>query len=114
MWGGDATPPEENADLPGFHPERVHLLLQGVYGDFPHCSDRSHLDWGIVTTLHGNVDGAGSLLSQRAGTPLPPELRGAASRLYFPWNGGGFLHGVGTPRDPSPLPTLFSQRRWAS
>ena len=29
-WGGDATPQEENADLPGFHPERMHLLLKGV------------------------------------------------------------------------------------
>ena len=29
--GGDATPPEENADLLGFTPERAHLLLQGVY-----------------------------------------------------------------------------------
>ena len=25
--GGDATPPEENAYLPGFAPERAHLLL---------------------------------------------------------------------------------------
>ena len=24
---GDVTPPEENADLPGFAPERAHLLL---------------------------------------------------------------------------------------
>ena len=29
--GGDVPPPEENADLPGFQPEREHLLLQGVY-----------------------------------------------------------------------------------
>ena len=46
--GGDVTPPEENADLPGFHPERAHLLLQGVYGDFLHQNDGSHLDGGIV------------------------------------------------------------------
>ena len=48
-WGGpvevtrvgeDATPPEENADLPGFHAERAHLFLQGVYGDFPHHNKR--------------------------------------------------------------------------
>ena len=39
--GGDATPPEENADLPGFTPERAHLLLQGVYGDFPHHRRRA-------------------------------------------------------------------------
>ena len=45
--GGDTTPPEENADLPGFHPERAHLLLQEVYGDFPHHNDGSHLDGGI-------------------------------------------------------------------
>ena len=45
--GGVLTLPEEDADLPGFHPERAHLLLQGVYGDFPHHNDRSHLDGGI-------------------------------------------------------------------
>ena len=46
--GGNATPPEENADLLGFVPERAHLLLQGVYGDFPYHSDGSHLDGGIA------------------------------------------------------------------
>ena len=40
-------PPEENVDLPGFHPERAHLLLQGVYGDFPYHNNGSHLDRGI-------------------------------------------------------------------
>ena len=30
--GGIVPFPEENADLPGFHQECVHLLLQGVYG----------------------------------------------------------------------------------
>ena len=45
--GGEATPPEENADLPGLTPERAHLLLQGVYGDFPHHNDGLHLDGGI-------------------------------------------------------------------
>ena len=47
-WGGDATPPEENADLLGFTPERAHLLLQGVYGEFPHHNNGSHLDGGIA------------------------------------------------------------------
>ena len=47
-WGGGATLPEENSDLPGFTPERAHLLLQGVYGDFPHHNDGSHLDGGIA------------------------------------------------------------------
>ena len=45
--GGHAIPPEENADLLGFTPEHAHLLLQGVYGDFLHHSDRLHLDRGI-------------------------------------------------------------------
>ena len=48
VWGGNSTPLEENADLPGFHPESAHLLLQGVYGYFPHHNDRSHLDGGIT------------------------------------------------------------------
>ena len=47
-WGGTPPPPEENADLLGFTPERAHLLLQGVYGDFPHHNNGSHLDEGIV------------------------------------------------------------------
>ena len=46
--GGDATPPEENADFPVFYPERAHLLLQGVYGDFLHHNDGLHLDGGIA------------------------------------------------------------------
>ena len=46
-WGGNSTPLEENADLPGFAPESAHLLLQGVYGDFLHHNDGLHLDGGI-------------------------------------------------------------------
>ena len=46
--GGNVPPPEENADLPGFQPESAHLLLQGVYRDFPHHNDRAHLDRGIM------------------------------------------------------------------
>ena len=45
--GGEATPQEENTYLSGFTPERVHLLLQGAYGEFLHQNDRSHLDGGI-------------------------------------------------------------------
>ena len=47
-WGGDATPPEEEVDLLGFTPERAHLLLQGVYGDFLHHNYGSHLEGGIA------------------------------------------------------------------
>ena len=39
---------EENADLPEFTPERAHLLLHGVYGDFPHHNNGSHLEGGVV------------------------------------------------------------------
>ena len=46
--GGDMPPPEEDANLPGFTPERAHLFFQGVYGDFPHHNDGSHLDGGIA------------------------------------------------------------------
>ena len=48
MWGGYANPPEENADLTGFTPERAHLLFQGVYGDFSHHNNGAHLDGGIT------------------------------------------------------------------
>ena len=34
--------------LPGFTLERAHLLLQGVYGDFPHHNDGSQLGEGIA------------------------------------------------------------------
>ena len=46
--GEDMPPLEENADLPGFTTERAHLLLHGVYGDFPHHNDGSHLNGGIA------------------------------------------------------------------
>ena len=46
--GGGLPTPEKNMDLPNFTPECVHLLLQGVYGDFPHHSDESQLDRGVA------------------------------------------------------------------
>ena len=47
-WGGTPPPSEENAHLPGFTPERAHLLLKGVYGDFPHHNNELHLEGGIA------------------------------------------------------------------
>ena len=38
--GRGATPLEENSDLQGSHPERTHLLMQGVYGYFLHHNDK--------------------------------------------------------------------------
>ena len=46
--GEDLSPPEENTDLPDFTPERTHLLLRGVYGDFPHYNNGLHLDGGVT------------------------------------------------------------------
>ena len=46
--GEDLTPPEENADLPDFTPESAHLLLQVVYGDYPHHNNGLYLDGGIA------------------------------------------------------------------
>ena len=45
-WG--VPPPEENADLPDFTLEHAHLLLQEVYGDYPHHNDGLHLDGGVA------------------------------------------------------------------
>ena len=45
--GVTCSPPDENADLSDFTPKRAHLLLQGVYGDFPHHNDGSYLDRGV-------------------------------------------------------------------
>ena len=41
------SPLEENADIPDFTTQRMHLLLQEVYGDFLHHNDGSHLDRGV-------------------------------------------------------------------
>ena len=87
--GGDATPPEENSDLPGFHPEYSHLLLQGVYGDFPYHNDKSHLDGGIADDAAWQRRWRRMLRNQRAGTPHPLERWGAASRQSLRRNGGG-------------------------
>ena len=46
--GGGATPPEGNADLLGFSTESAHLLLQGVYRDFLHHNNGSHLYGEII------------------------------------------------------------------
>ena len=48
VGGGRVPPPMENSNLPGFHPERAHLLLQGVYGEFLYHNDGAHLDRGIA------------------------------------------------------------------
>ena len=45
--GWDVPPPEGNTEFPGFTPDRAHLLLQDVYGDFPHHTDGLHLD-GVI------------------------------------------------------------------
>ena len=46
--GGYLTPPDEQADLLYFTPDRAHLLLQEVYGDLPHHNDGLHLDGGVT------------------------------------------------------------------
>ena len=44
---GDGAPQEEVAYLPDFTPEDANLLLQGVYGDFPHHNYGYRLDRGV-------------------------------------------------------------------
>ena len=48
MCVGVMPPPEENADLKDFTPKRAHILMQGVYGDFPHHNDGLYLDTGVA------------------------------------------------------------------
>ena len=48
MRVGGLAPPGENVDLPDFTPERAHLLLQEVYGEYPHHNDGSHLKGGVA------------------------------------------------------------------
>ena len=38
---------EEGADLQGFTPDRAHLSVQEVYGDFPHHNGSTHLAGGV-------------------------------------------------------------------
>ena len=45
---GVFPPPEKKSDLSDFTPESAHLLLRGVYGDYPHHSNGSHLYRGVV------------------------------------------------------------------
>ena len=93
--GGDATPPEENAELLGFTPERMHLLLQAVYGDFPHQNDGAHLDGGIAddtvwqrcwrrlaaqsASWHATPSGA---VGRRFTEILAAECRGVLNRIW--------------------------------
>ena len=53
--GGYVPPPEENMDLSDFALDCAHLLLQEVYGDFPHHNDGLHLDWRVVDDGVGAV-----------------------------------------------------------
>ena len=46
--GGDVPPSEEHVNLLDFTPERANLLLQGVYGDYLHHNNGSHLDGGVA------------------------------------------------------------------
>ena len=48
MWGGTCPPQMDNADHLDFNPECAHLLLKGVYGDFLHHNNGSHLDRGAA------------------------------------------------------------------
>ena len=46
--GGGFPPPEKNTDIPYFTPECAHMLLQGVYGDFPHHNCGYHLEGRVA------------------------------------------------------------------
>ena len=46
--GGRAPPREDNEYLPYFTSECANLFLKGVYGDFLHHNNRSHLDEGVL------------------------------------------------------------------
>ena len=41
-------PQEESVDFPDFSPGRAHLLLKGVYGDYPHHNDILYLGGGVL------------------------------------------------------------------
>ena len=112
--GGLAPLPEENVDLSVFHLEFVHLLLQKVYGDFPHHNGGLHLDGGI---MDNNVwQCRWRRLAAHSGswyaTPSGAVGRRFTEILATEW--WGLSVGVGTLRDLLSLPTLSSRRHWAS
>ena len=88
-WG-KIPPPQRKT-----HPERAHLLLQGVYGDFPHHNNGTHLDGGIVddaawqrcwrrlaaqsASWYATPSGA---VGRRFTTILAAEWRGVISRSW--------------------------------
>ena len=49
---------DENTDLPEFPPNRGHLLLKGVYVDYPHHNNWVHLGKESQTMLFGSIVGA--------------------------------------------------------
>ena len=49
--GGAASSTEEGANLQEFTPDRSHLSLQEVYGDFPYHNDGTHLTGGSLNDV---------------------------------------------------------------
>ena len=88
--GGTPPPPEENADLLGFTPERAHLLLQGVYGDFLHHNNGSHLDGGIADNAAWQRCWRRLAAQSASWYAMPSGAVGRRFMSILARNGGGF------------------------
>ena len=54
-----AWPQEDGVDLTYFYPARAHLLLQEVYGYFPHYNYGLYLDGGVRKNVCDRFVGTG-------------------------------------------------------
>ena len=109
--GGSAPPPpEENAVLPEFTPERAHLLFWEVYKDFPHHNNASHLDGGVADDAIWKRRWhrlAAKSESQYA-KPSGEVGRRFTANLVAKWQ--GVLGGSWNYKRPLSSPTFFLQR----
>ena len=112
-WRGNDPPQKEDADSPKFTPEHTHLLLQGVYRNFPCHNDESHLDGGVVDDAVWQqywCHMAAQSASWYSTTPGAVGCRFVAI-LAAEWR--RYSTGVVTLRDPLSSPTSSSLRCWA-
>ena len=89
--GGGTPPPQRKTQTSQDSPKKVCTYCCRKSMETYRITTTGHTWTGESwTTLYGSVIGARSLLSQRAGMPLPLEWWGAASRKSWLWDGGGF------------------------
>ena len=88
------TPYEEDADFTYFDPARAHLLLKGVYRDYPYHNDGSHLDGGVPDDAMWQCH-CHCMDAQLDNWYASPQVWwGAGSCQYWPQNSGVLFTGA--------------------